>query len=301
LDLPVLVVGSVALDTIETPFGRVEDALGGSATYFSLAARLLDEVRLVGVVGEDFPDAHRRTLRDRGVRTDGLVTECGRTFRWTGAYKGAMNEAETLAVELNVFGSFEPRIPESFSDSEYVFLANGSPRVQMAVREKFPSARLVVADTMNYYIANALPDLKRLLGVVHGLVLNDQEARQLSGSDSLMEAGESILDMGPSFVIIKKGEHGALLLSSGAPFALPAFPTPQVKDPTGAGDSFAGGMMGFLSSTGDLSPMGLRRAVAYGTAVASITVEGFGTASIEAARRADVESRLAHLREMLRF
>lgn len=299
--MPVLVVGSIALDTIETPFGRVAEALGGSATYFSLAARLLDEVRLVGVIGEDFPEVHTRMLHDCGIRTDGLVTDCGRTFRWTGSYKGAMAEAETVAVELNVFGSFQPVIPESFRDTEYVFLANGSPRVQMAVREQLPSARLVVADTMNYYIANALPDLKSLLGAIHGLVLNDQEARLLSDSDVLLEAGGRILEMGPSFVIIKKGEHGALLMSSGEPFALPAYPTPEVKDPTGAGDSFAGGMMGFLSSTGDLSPMGLRRAVAYGTAVASITVEGFGTSSIEAARRSDVESRLAHLREMLRF
>jgi len=299
--MSVLVVGSVALDTIETPFGRVEDVLGGSATYFSLAAGLLDEVRLVGTVGEDFPKRYRQLLARRGVRVEGLSVQKGKTFRWSGVYRGDMNEAETLAVELNVFASFDPRIPPVFSDSQHVFLANGSPRVQRAVREQLRSAKLIVCDTMNYWITNAPEELRALLKEVDGIVLNDQEARMLSGSRVLIDAGNRILDMGPRLVVIKKGEHGALLFGAGEPFALPSYPTAQVKDPTGAGDSFAGGMMGYLASCGDFSLEDLRRAVAYGTAVASITVEGFGTSSLEAASRGDVEGRVGKLRDMLRF
>jgi sugar/nucleoside kinase (ribokinase family) len=295
------VVGSIAFDTIETPFGKVEDALGGSATYFGLAARLFDKVRLVGVVGEDFPDKYRRVFSERGIDIEGLSVARGRTFRWTGAYTGAMNEAETLAVELNVFGEFNPEIPAAYRDSEYVFLANGSPRVQQAVRRQVPGAKLVVCDTMNFYIQNAREELKGLIAEVDGLVLNDQEARMLTGSDILVEAGRRIIGMGPEFVVIKKGEHGALLIAGEERFALPAYPTGEVKDPTGAGDSFAGGMMGYLASSGDVSFAGLKRALAYGTAVASITVEGFGTGAIEAATRADVEDRVKRLEEMLRF
>ncbi len=299
--MSLLVVGSIALDTVETPFGSVVDALGGSATYFSLAAGLFGEVRLVGVVGEDFPEDYRRILAGRGIDTAGLVTRPGRTFRWTGAYKGAMNEAETLAVELNVFGDFNPDLPEEYRDSGFVFLANGLPSVQKAVLRQVPDARLVVCDTMNYYIENALDDLRDLLTEVDALVLNDQEARMLTGVDSLVRAGRIILTMGPTFVVIKKGEHGALLVARDGVAALPAYPTGEVKDPTGAGDSFAGGMMGSIAASGDFSFEGIKRAMGYGTAVASLTVEGFGTEALRAASRQDVEGRVRQLREMLRF
>lgn len=299
--MPVLVVGSIALDTIQTPFGRAENVLGGSATYFSLAAGLLDRVRLVGVVGEDFPDGYRQVFAKRGVDTAGLLVAAGKTFRWAGAYRGAMNEAETLAVELNVFGTFRPQVPEAYADSQYVFLANGSPSVQLAVRRQLPSAELVVCDTMNFWIQNSREELTSLLGEVDGLVLNDQEARMFAGSDGLVECGRRVLDMGPRFVVIKKGEHGSLLIAAEGVCALPAYPTADVKDPTGAGDSFAGGMMGRIAATGDASYAGLKRAIGYGTAVASLTVEGFGTAGLESADRQDVEARYQSLREMLRF
>lgn len=299
--MAVLVVGSVALDTIQTPFGRVENALGGSATYFSLAAGLLDDVRMVGVVGEDFPDEYRDLLSARGIDTGGLKVAAGKTFRWTGAYKGSMNEAETLAVELNVFGSFTPEIPASFADTEFVFLANGSPRLQKAVRRQLPAAKLVVCDTMNFWIETAREELVQLLREVDGVVVNDQEARMLTGSEALPAAGRRILELGPRFAVIKKGEHGVILVSGKETFALPAYPTPEVKDPTGAGDSFAGGMMGFLSSSGEASFGALKRAMAYGTVVASLTVEGFGTSALECARREDVEERLGLFRGMLEF
>ncbi|MHC4712249.1 MAG: PfkB family carbohydrate kinase [Planctomycetota bacterium] len=297
--MSLVVVGSIALDTITTPHGSVENALGGSATYFSLAASLLTEVRLVGVVGEDFPPQSREILERRGIDTRGLQTVAGKTFRWTGAYHGDMNEANTLAVELNVFEEFNPRIPPEYADTGYVFLANASPSVQRAVREQLHRADLVVCDTMNYYIERALGELKSLIAIVDGLLLNDQEARMLTGTDALVEAGHMILDMGPRFVVIKKGEHGALLCSRNACVAIPAYPTREVKDPTGAGDSFAGAFMGRLATDGDLSLAGLKRAIAYGTAAASLTVEGFGTSRIEGATLGELDARFEELREML--
>jgi len=297
--LSLLVVGSIAFDSIKTPYGSVEDALGGSATYFSLAASLLSDVRLVGVVGEDFPGEYLRMFEAHGVDTRGLQVIAGKTFRWTGAYEGDMNEAETLAVELSVFGEFAPRIPEDYDDSRFVFLANGSPAVQRAVREQVEGAQLVVCDTMNYWIETAAEELKRLLGDVHGIVLNDREARMLTGRDVLVEAGKDILDMGPDFVVIKKGEHGSILCSREVCVGVPGYPTGEVKDPTGAGDSFAGGLMGQLARSDDMSLPGLKRALAYGTVVASMTVEGFGTSRLEAARLEDLERRVEEFREML--
>lgn len=296
--MSVLVVGSIALDTIETPFGSVDDALGGSASYFSLAASLFTDVRLVGVVGADFPAEHVSMLEAHKIDTAGLQYLDGRTFRWTGAYQGAMNEAETLAVELNVFAEFDPRVPEVFLDSEAVFLANGLPSVQRAVREQLPGAALVVADTMNYYIENTPDELRELLGIVDGVVLNDGEARMLTGRDVLVDAGAEILDFGCAFVIIKKGEHGSLLCSRDGCIALPAFPTGEVKDPTGAGDSFAGGFMGALAGC-SVTLDSLKRAIACGTVVASLTVEGFGVSRIASATREEVDERLGDFREML--
>lgn len=297
--MSLLVVGSIALDTIETPFGRVEEALGGSATYFSLAASLLAPVRLVGVVGDDFPRQHVEMLERRRIDTTGLVVAEGGTFRWKGRYEGDMSGAETLEVALNVFGTFDPRIPPEYEDTRYVFLANGSPRVQRAVRDQLPGADLVVCDTMNYWIENAPGELKALFGEVDGVVLNDAEARMFTGRDVLVDAAAEILDMGPGFVIIKKGEHGAMLCGDGQVVALPAYPTSDVKDPTGAGDSFAGGFMGRIAATGDRSAAGLKSALGYATVVASIAVEGLGTGALAAATREDIDKRLAGFREML--
>jgi sugar/nucleoside kinase (ribokinase family) len=279
----------------------VENALGGSATYFSLAARLLSDVRLVGVVGRDFPEEHVELLRDRQIDTAGLQVTDGKTFRWTGAYEGDMNEAETLAVELNVLATFDPKIPDHYNDSRYVFLANGSPSMQRAVTEALPDADLVVCDTMNFWIENALEDLKGVLRVVDGVVLNDREARMLTGRNLLVNAGRDILEMGPSFVVIKKGEHGAMLITNDEIMVLPAFPTGEVKDPTGAGDSFAGGFMGRIAATGNTSFAGLKEAVGYATAVASMTVEGFGVSRISCAGPEGLDARLGEFRRMLEF
>ncbi|MCD6405648.1 MAG: sugar kinase [Planctomycetes bacterium] len=297
--MSLLVVGSIALDTIETPFGRIEDALGGSATYFGLAASLLTPVRLVGVVGNDFPPQHVEMLKRRRIDTTGLVVAEGGTFPWKGRYEGDMSAAETLEVALNVFGTFDPRIPPEYEDTRYVFLANGSPRVQRAVRSQLPQADFVVCDTMNYWIDNAPDELKALFGEVDGVVLNDAEARMLTGRDVLMDAAAEILDMGPGLVIIKKGEHGAMLCGDGQVVALPAYPTSDVKDPTGAGDSFAGGFMGRIAATGDRSAAGLKSALGYATVVASIAVEGLGTKALAAATPEDIDKRLDGFREML--
>ena len=296
--MTVLVVGSVALDTVETPFGRVDEALGGSASYFSYAASLFTTVQLVGVVGDDFPDEHLEGFRQRGIDVAGLVREPGRTFRWWGRYQGAMNVAETLNVELNVFGEFQPVVPPQYRDTEFVFLANAAPQVQLQVCRQVPDARLLVADTMNFWIENERDSLLALLREVDGVVVNDQEARQLTGEDNLVRAAREILALGPMFVVVKKGEHGAMLATASGLAVLPAYPTAEVKDPTGAGDSFAGGMMGHLARCAKVSHAVLREALAYGSVVASITVEDFSLRRLAASSIEDVEDRLTELRAM---
>jgi len=294
----VLVVGSVALDTVETPFGRAEAVLGGSASYFGFAASLFTDVQLVGVVGEDFPDEHIQAFRQRGIDVTGLVRQPGRTFRWTGRYQGPMSVAETLHVELNVFGDFEPVVPPQYQDAEFVFLANAAPQVQMHVCQQVPDARLVVADTMNFWIENEREALLELVGEVDGVVVNDHEARQLTGEDNLILAAREILRLGPIFVVVKKGEHGSMLATKTSLCVLPAYPTTEVRDPTGAGDSFAGGMMGHLARCGEVTNATLREALAYGTVMASLTVEDFSLRRLAASRNEEVEDRLAELRRL---
>ena len=243
--MSLLVVGSIALDSVETPHGVVKDALGGSATYFSYAASYFTPVRLVGVVGEDFPDEHRATLEGRNIDTSGLVVQPGgETFRWRGKYQGDMNEAETLEVHLNVLGTFDPDLSPEFAETPYVFLANGSPVMQRKVLSQAKGRKLAVADTMNFWIETQRDELYDLLREVDGLVLNDGEARMLTEEVNLVRAGRKVLELGPKFVIIKKGEHGAMFLAADEAFVMPAFPLADVVDPTGAGDSFAGGFMG---------------------------------------------------------
>jgi sugar/nucleoside kinase (ribokinase family) len=294
-----LVVGSIAFDSIETPNGAVDDALGGSATFFSYAASFFTTPRLVGVVGEDFPDEHRRLLQDRRIDTSGLVTQAGRTFRWKGRYHQDMNTRDTLEVHLNVLGTFKPELPPSFRDSTHVFLANSSPALQAQVLSQVQRPKLVLADTMDLYINTERADLLALLPRIDGLLLNDSEAQLLTGEDNLVRAGEAVRKLGPKFVILKKGEHGAMLFSADGIFVVPAFPTPDVVDPTGAGDSFAGGIMGYLESDHSPPPGRLRRAMAYGTVVASRAVEGFGLDGLKRTRREEIDRRLEQYRAML--
>lgn len=300
--MSLLVVGSIALDSVETPHGVVENALGGSATYFSYAASYFTPVRLVGVVGEDFPHTHKEMLESRSIDTSGLIVEKGgSTFRWRGKYVGDMNMAETLEVHLNVLGTFDPNLSSKFSDTPFVFLANGSPVMQRKVLHQTKSRKLVVADTMNFWIETQRDALYDLLKEVDGLVLNDGEARLLTDEVNLVRAGWKILDLGPKFVIIKKGEHGALFLSAGESYVMPAFPLSDVVDPTGAGDSFAGGFMGYLASHGHSDAAALKRAMAYGTVVASFTCEDFSLRRFQRTEREEIDRRLDAYRAMMTF
>ena len=293
--MSLLVVGSTAFDTIETPHGDAADCLGGSSTYFGLAARLFSRVRLVSVVGDDFPPEHRALLEQRGIDLEGLETKPGRTFRWHGRYASDMNSRETLDVQLNVFGDFAPRVPAAWRDTPFVFLANGSPRTQAAVLDQMRGVRFCVADTMDLWIERERDALLALLPRLDGLIVNDGEVKQLTGKHNLIQAGRAALALGPKLVIVKKGEHGCFLFSNFFHYALPAYPTETVVDPTGAGDSFAGGFMGYLATGESINLWSMRRAVAYGTVTASLTVEGFGVERIARADREQVERRYQDL------
>jgi len=299
VDHSLLVVGSIAFDSIETPNGTVQDALGGSATFFSYTASFFTTPRLVGVVGDDFPDEHRRLLAERRIDTTGLVTQPGKTFRWKGRYHQDMNTRDTLEVHLNVLGTFDPVVPERFRDSTHVFLANSSPVVQARVLDQVRKPRLVLADTMDLWIDTQRGDLLALLPRLDGLLLNDSEAHLLTGENNMVRAGQAVRRLGPGFVIIKKGEHGAMLFSEDGTFVVPAYPTGDVVDPTGAGDSFAGGLLGYLASDDSPPPGRLRRAMAYGTVAASLTVEGFGLDRLKRTDRREINERLDKYRKML--
>ena len=292
--------GTIGLDTVETPFGRAEDVLGGSMVYFSFSASLFTTVRLVGVVGEDFPDQHRAVFAKREIDLVGLETRAGsKTFRWSGKYEGDMNEAETVSIDLNVISEQAPKVPDSYRDSEFVFLAATHPSLQQSMVQEFPSAQLVVCDTRDFWIDSEKPELAKTLTMVTGVVLNDGEARMFTGETNLITAGRRILGYGPQFVIVKKGEHGAMLCTHDAVVTLPSFPTDGVKDPTGAGDSFAGGMMGYLAGIGKFEVDQLRRAMAYGTITASFTIEDFSLRAIETVTRGMVDERLERYADML--
>ncbi len=297
--MAVLVVGSTAFDTVETPYGAREDCLGGSSTYFGLAAALFTEVRLVSVVGEDFPESSRKLLADRGMRLEGLEVQPGKTFRWSGKYSADMNSRETLDVQLNTFGDFRPVIPASFRETPYLFLANSSPVTQLSVLEQIQRPTFAVADTMDLWINTEREALDRLLSVIDGLIINDEEVKMLTGETNLIRAGRRIIELGPKLAIVKKGEHGAFLFSNHFQYALPAYPSDSVVDPTGAGDSFAGGFMGFLAECDSVSLWNMKRAVAYGTVTASLTVEGFGVDSLVEANREAVERRFKDLMQFV--
>jgi sugar/nucleoside kinase (ribokinase family) len=274
--MSLLVVGSVAFDSIRTPHGEAEGILGGSATFFSVAASWFGPVKVVAVVGDDFGEEQLEVFRLRSIETSGLERAPGKTFRWQGEYVGDMNEARTLDLHLNVFEKFSPRIPPSHVSSEFVFLGNIDPRLQLHVRRQLPQARLVACDSMNYWIEGSLKELKETLSAVDAIVVNEGEARMLSGRQNLRQAATEIQKMGPRIVVIKRGEYGVALFNNGSIFSTPAFMLEEFKDPTGAGDSFAGGFMGYLAKSGDFSEANLRRAVAYGSVMASFAVEEFG-------------------------
>ncbi|MBX9789804.1 MAG: sugar kinase [Pirellulales bacterium] len=300
--MSLVVVGSVALDSVETPAEQRDDVLGGSAVYFAYAASFFTKVHLVGAVGEDWPAEHTALLVKRGIDTAGLqIVRGGQTFRWRGRYLPNMNDRETLEVHLNVLDTFAPQLSETQRRCEFLFLANGTPLLQEQVLAQVTGPRLVVADTMDLWIRTQHDELMRLFKKIDGLVMNDAEARLLTEDENLVRAGHAIREMGPQFVVIKKGEHGAMFFSEHETYVLPAFPTPDVVDPTGAGDSFAGGMMGYLAAQGNFEPRTLKAALAYGILVASYNVEDFSLERLKQIERADLDRRLAAYRQMLNF
>lgn len=300
--MSLLVVGSVALDSVETPFGRKEDILGGSATYFSTSASFFTPARVVAVVGEDFPEAHLNFLRGRGIDLEGLTRESGRTFRWKGRYGYELNEAQTLDTQLNVFQAFSPKLPESYRDTPYVFLGNIHPELQAQVLDQVRAPKLVAADTMNFWINGSRAALLKTLKRVNLLFVNDAEARQLAGEHNVVKAARAILAMGPQRVVIKRGEYGALLFDQEHIFACPAFPLAEVFDPTGAGDTFAGGFMGALAtSTGGPDAAVLRRAMVMGSVMASFTVEKFSLERLREVTRPEIHARFAEFRKLTHF
>lgn len=297
----IVVVGSVALDTIKTPFGQAEEIIGGSATHFAAASSFFTEVRLVGIVGEDFPSEHLSFLRERGIDLTGLQIVEGRTFRWQGYYEYDLNQAHTLETQLNVFESFHPHIPESYKDSEIVFLANIDPDLQFEVLQQVESPQLKVMDTMNYWIENKRESLINTISQVDIVLMNDSEARELCNTFSLLDAARLLMSWGPRAVILKKGEHGALMFTDEAHFSAPAFPIEEIKDPTGAGDSFAGGFLGYLAKTGSFDETDIRKAVIYGSVLASYNVEGFSLTRLKDLSWSDIETRFADFKDITVF
>lgn len=298
--MSLLVTGSIAIDDVKSPFGNAEGVYGGSAVYFSFAATLFTPVRFVGVVGEDFPNDFRTFLARRNIDLAGLEVRKGsKTFRWSGQYDQVTSDAETTAIELNVLAEAGPKIPAQFADSEFVFLAATHPALQQDLVGQLKSPRLIVADTRNLWITNERAGLLKTFSMVQGAILNDAEARLLTNEHNLVLAGRRIIGWGPRFVVIKKGENGVMLVTKDHAAVLPAYPTTEVKDPTGAGDSFAGGMMGYLSTQKDFGAATLKQALAYGTITASFTIEDFSLRRIEKVTIDEVSGRLADYKAML--
>ena len=299
--MSLLVVGSIALDSVETPFGLREEVLGGSATYFSIAAAFFAPVGLVAAVGEDFPDAHVRFLASRGVDVGGLARRAGQTFRWRGRYGEDLDTAHTLDTRLGVFANFRPELPAELREAEHVFLGNIDPEIQAQVLDQVRAPGLVACDTMNYWIEHKRAALARVLRRVDLLFVNEAEARQLAGERNVIAAARRILTLGPGAVIVKRGEHGAVLFSGQGCFSVPAFPVEALADPTGAGDSFAGGLMGYLASCRSRAMPALRRGVVFGSVLASFAVELFSVERLASLTRAEVDARYAALRALTQF
>lgn len=299
--MSLLVVGSVALDTVETPFGKAEDVLGGSATYFSISASYFTDVSLVAVVGEDFPETHVKLLKTRKIDLRGLVKTRGETFRWSGRYGYDLNEAHTLDTRLNVFSDFNPEIPEDYRDSEVVFLANIDPELQMNVLSQMKGPRLVACDTMNYWIEGKYDALKSVLKKVDILLINDGESRELAKEPNLVKAAQKISSFGPKTLIIKRGEYGALMVNENSMFSAPAYPLETVFDPTGAGDSFAGGFLGYLANTNNFSEGSMRQAIIFGSVMASYNVEDFSLNRLKSLDYKEIEERFGEFRKLTFF
>jgi sugar/nucleoside kinase (ribokinase family) len=302
--MSLIVVGSVAFDAIETPFGKTDKIIGGAATYISLSASYFTKTsKVVAVVGGDFPDEKIKLMQDHGIDTEGIeVKENEKSFFWSGKYHNDMNTRDTVTTELNVLGDFDPKIPESYQGSEYLMLGNLAPSVQKQVIERLHTRpKLIAMDTMNFWMDIALDDLKETMKLVDVISINDEEARQLSGEYSLVKAAKKIKEMGPKIIIIKKGEHGALLFGENEVFFAPALPLEDVFDPTGAGDTFAGGFIGYLAKTNDISFENMKRAIIYGSAMASFCVEKFGTEKIEGLKDSEVEERIQEFVDLVQF
>ena len=299
--MSLLVVGSVAFDSVKTPFGVRDDILGGSATYFSTAASYFTDVSLVAVVGEDFPEHHINFLKSRGINVEGLERQDGKTFRWKGEYGYQLNEAHTLETHLNVFETFKPALPASYRDAEVVFLANIDPELQLEVLRQVNSPQIRACDTMNFWISGKRETLLKTLGEVDILIINDGEARQLAMEANLVKAAGIIRSYGPKHIIVKRGEYGALMFNSKSIFAAPAYPLENVFDPTGAGDSFAGGFLGYLASTRNFSEASMRQAVVFGSVMASFVVEDFSLNRIRALDYEEILNRYTEFKRLTHF
>jgi sugar/nucleoside kinase (ribokinase family) len=305
--LSILVVGSVAFDTLETPSGKRERVLGGAATHFALSASFFTDVRVVGVVGEDFLPEHEAVLTAKGIDTTGIERAPGKSFHWTGSYVKDLNAAETLATDLNVFAEFEPKIPASYLDSDYLFLANIDPALQLRVRTQMPNVKMIAGDTMNYWIAAHRDNLLKVLPELDVLLINDGEVRMLSGESNGLRAAEKVMELGPKSLVVKHGEYGSTAYFSSRSFSkvpphkvfrTPTMPLGEIVDPTGAGDSFAGGFYGYIASQKLLTPEVLRKAMFYGSVMGSFAVERFGTERLQVTTRAEIDERFEHLKEI---
>jgi sugar/nucleoside kinase (ribokinase family) len=299
--MSIVVVGTVAFDTVETPFGRGENVLGGSATYFSTSASFFTDVSLVAVVGEDFPEEHVAFLRSRDIDTAGLARIPGKTFHWSGKYGYDLNEAQTLDTQLNVLMEFRPDLPESYRDAEYLFLANIDPDLQLEVLQQVRNPRLVACDTMNFWISSKPEALREVLRKVDIVVINEGEARQFTGEANLVKAARQIVALGCKRLVIKRGEYGVLMFTADSVFAAPAYPLEEVYDPTGAGDTFAGGFMGYLANTGTLSDEGVRQAIVFGSVMASFNVEDFSLNRMKRLTYPEIETRYRSFKSLTHF
>ncbi len=299
--MSLLAVGSVAFDSVKTPLGEAEEVLGGSATYFSVSASFFTEVRLVAVVGEDFPQAHLDFLKSREIDLKGLEVAPGNTFRWRGEYGWDLNEARTLDTRLNVFESFRPNLPEDYLDSEYLFLANIDPELQMSVLEQLNAPELIALDTMNFWIEGKPGELREVLTRADILLINDSETRELAREPNIVRAARRILSWGPKAVVVKRGEYGALMFSEDGVFSAPAYPLEDIHDPTGAGDSFAGGFMGYLASTRNVSPPAIRQAIILGSVMASFNVEAFSLERFKSLTYPEVKERFREFKRLAHF
>jgi len=299
--MSILVVGSIALDSIETPFGKKEEILGGSATYFSISASFFDKVNIIATVGEDFPMKYIQLLKDRGIGTDGIVVKEGKTFRWEGRYEYDLNVAHTLATHLNVFKDFSPQVPRSLRNSRLLFLANIDPDLQNSVLKQMNKPALIACDSMNHWILSKKKSLEKFLHKVDIFLLNDAEARQFSGEANLLKAAKAIVSKGPGSVVIKKGEHGVIYYSKKFHFIAPAYPLENVYDPTGAGDTFAGGVIGFLSKASEFNENIIRKSIVYGSIMASFAVEDFSVNRLLNIKLAGINKRYINFKKLTRF